>query len=70
MNEFRFQKIKEDIQNLICDYLSDKVGDVELGEFITRAEADEDPVTLVNEIVEELDYRKQFENIFFKKEEA
>jgi mannitol-1-phosphate/altronate dehydrogenase len=64
MDEIRHQAIKADVQDLIHEYLSDEVGDDELKGFITRAEADEEPVTLVNEIVDEMDYRKAYRRRF------
>ena len=60
MDEIRYQAIKADIQDLISEYLSDKAGYDELEGFITQSEADEEPVTLVSEIIDEMNYRKEF----------
>jgi hypothetical protein len=60
MDEIRHQAIKEGVQDLISEYLGDKVSDDELEGFITLAEADKEPVTLENEIVDEMNYRKEF----------
>jgi hypothetical protein len=60
MDEIRYQAIKADAQDLISEYLGGKVSDDELEGFITLAEADKEPVTLENEIVDEMNYRKEF----------